>query len=374
MNQQTILHIVDQVNTKQINIKKDVDMKIKELIEIDLGRRGFLKGVGAAAASTALPKNVPAGLVKQIVKDIKPNNVGAVADLLSKFNIRDIWRVFRTWDDPDMYQIPYLLSENERNQLQEIFESDFDKFLETHPPGEWYQPDGDPDALPEQDFGDPRRNIDKYIDWRIASDNADKLNMTQEEIEGAYSGNNSDVIWEISKQWPKLIPYIDNLLGKQTEASRALDIIRKHGIKDVQKFSEEEKMWDVLREVYMESFGDAWPEDWPSFDEMLKKGDFSISPKGEAKPITDNVASAPHNSKELGQLFKIALRAAANLINKGKTNIDSLKKSPNINLSLNKPDDQEPTPKEPAALPAPGPTIDIGLGDLNQEKDKIKRQ
>jgi hypothetical protein len=351
-------------------------MKICELIEVDLGRRGFLKGVGAAAASTALPKNIPAEIVKQIVKDVKPSNIGAVSDLLSNFNIQDIWRLFRTWDDPDMWQVPYLLSESEREKLGKIFVSDWKKFLETHPEGEEYQPEGDPDALPNRHFGDARRNFDKYIDWRIASDNADKLDMTQEEIESAYSGKHSDVQWEISKQWPKLIPYIDRLLGKQTEASQALDILRKNGITNVQKFSEEESLWNVLREVYGQSFGNAWPEDWPSFDEMLKKGDFSISPKGEAKPITDNVVSAPHNTKEVGQLFKNALRAAASLLRKGSSNIDALKNSPNIKLSLNKPDDQQnpKTHEPPAKLSAPEPKIDLGLGNLDQEKDKDKIQ
>jgi hypothetical protein len=131
-----------------------------------------------------------------------------------------------------------------------------------------------------------------------------------------------------------------------------------------------------LREVYGQSFGDAWPEDWPSFDEMLKKGDFSISPKGEAKPITDNVVSVPHDSKELGQLFKTALRAAASLLRKGKSSIDDLKTSPNIKLSLNKDTAQQDSTSQepPAELPAPEPKIDIGLGNLDKEKDKIKRQ
>ena len=65
-------------------------MKINELIEADLGRKGLLRGVGAAAATAALPASVPAGVVKQVINDVKPSNVGAVSELLSKFDIRTI--------------------------------------------------------------------------------------------------------------------------------------------------------------------------------------------------------------------------------------------------------------------------------------------
>ena len=224
-------------------------MKINELINADLKRRGFLRGVGAIAATAALPASVPAGVVKQVIHDIRPSNVSAVSKLLSKFDIRTIWRIFRTWDDPDMWQLGYLLSRDERSRLEKLFKPAHDRFLETHPEGEWYQPDGDPDALPEQDFGDPRRNLERYIDWRIASANADKLGMTPQDIERIYSSKHDDVMWEITKQWPKLIPTIDRLLGRQTQASQALDIIRNNGIKDVQKFSTEEGMWKVLLNV-----------------------------------------------------------------------------------------------------------------------------
>ena len=348
-------------------------MKINELIEADLKRRGFLRGVGAIAATAALPASVPAGVVKQVIHDIRPSNVSAVSKLLSKFDIRTIWRIFRTWDDPDMWQLGYLLSRDERSRLEKLFKPAHDRFLETHPEGEWYQPDGDPDALPEQDFGDPRRNLERYIDWRIASANADKLRMTPQDIERIYSSKHDDVMWEITKQWPKLIPTIDRLLGRKTQASQALDIIRNNGIKDVQKFSTEEGMWKVLLNVYMQSFGDAWPEDWPSFEEMLKTGDFSITPAGTAVPTAPKI-TAPHDSKQLGRLFTAALRAAAGLLRKGKRNVNDLKLSPDVKLSLNKPqDDTGPETKEPAALPAPEPTIDLGLGDLSREKDKIRR-
>jgi hypothetical protein len=348
-------------------------MKINELIEADLGRRGLLRGVGAAAATAALPASVPAGVVKQVINDVKPSNVGAVSELLSKFDIRTIWRIFRTWDDPDMWQLRYLLSHNERAKLEKLFRSEHAGFLKTHPEGEWYQPGDDPNALPERDFGDPRRDLERYIDWRIASANADKLGMTQQDIERIYSSKHDDAMWEISKQWPKLMPTIDRLLGKKTQASQALDMIHKHGIKDVQKFSEEEGMWEVLQSIYMQSFGDAWPEGWPSFEEMLKKGDFSITPAGTAVPTTPGI-SAPHDSKQLGRLFTAALRVATGLLGKGQRNVDDLKLSPDVKLSLNVPtNDQGPKTKEPTALPAPGPTIDLGLGDLAREKDKVRR-
>jgi hypothetical protein len=45
-------------------------------------------------------------------------------------------------------------------------------------------------------------------------------------------------------------------------------------------------------------------------------------------------------------------------------------------LSLNKDTAQQDSTSQepPAELPAPEPKIDIGLGNLDKEKDKIKRQ
>lgn len=367
-------------------------MKIQEIIqEVDASRRGFLKGAAGIAAASALP-SVPAGMVKQLVKEIKPNNVGAVKDLMDRFDIRRLYTIFRSWDDPDMWQPNYMLERGDQEKLWQHYKNDFEKFENDNPPPARATEPAPDDWDEERDgpwepwggyqpFGDRRRNPDNYVLYRLLVDNADKIGIDPNSIGKMFEAGNDEGMEQAfdiyTKNWPKLIPSIESIVGHKIDVSDAIKILQKNGIKDPVSFANNEELWEVLEKLYGQSFhNDPWPEGWPSFQDMMKRDNFSITSSGTAvKAPTASAsqqapASAPKTPEQFKSMMRLALNAAASMIKKGKKpDAKSLEVPANLNVTLNKPE-TEPGKgtATPASLPAPAPGIDLGLGQRTGER------
>lgn len=362
-------------------------MKIHEIIgEVDASRRGFLKGMAGAAAAAAMPA-VPAGVVKQLVKEIKPSNVGAVKDLMDRFDIRRLYTIFRTWNDPDMWQPGYLLKQEDQDRLFKHYQEDFEEFKRNNPRPAKHKTETKPDDWDDErdgpweiwgryePFGDRRRNPDNYVLFRLLSDNAIELGLDKDELERMFMEDNDDgfeQVFEIYKNnWYKLVPYIEKIVGHKIDISDAIGILQKNGIKDPVSFATNEELWKVLETLYGQSYHDyPWPEGWPSFEEMLKRDNFSVTAKGETVTASGTPPiEPPKNGKQLRSMLQYAMQAATSLLKKGKKPAQpSLVAQPNLNVTLNRPETGEKPASAPAALPAPGPGIDLGLGAKTKDR------